>query len=507
MRPSKFYVQLTQEHCEELKKNPNVNPITKRRVTSNETIYSMFYACKQKFGHPIPEKILELHKQEQQEAKQKTKEAEPPKSPPKSDGVKPKPQPTIVKPVKEEVIPITKIELTTSNASDEYIKNIKDAISMAENDTYNLDQLEKDIQNDDFIQKAIQANIEALQYKVKRYTKLASYDWTGGRSKKGMKGGNTEIDSNLNKFIDMMKNQVTIQLTTLKKNPNAIQEKRAALMNILYDPDNGISTIRGKSREGVRIALIKLIYTFIKVPTFFFKGFTNFMITGPAGSGKTKIASVIAHMMQNLGILASNRVIQATKQNLVAQFVGHSGPKTRRLLAKGLEGVVFIDEAYTLTPCPGDANASSNAFSEEAVGEMINFMDKFSGCLVMIVAGYKNKMYDCFLTFNEGMARRFPKTIDLIPYDTDDLYGIFEVFLADSIDIKKTLTKQQRSYMKGIVHALNEAKVFTNQAGDMLNLSKVVGEDAILQGEDYNHDKIKLSFQKFCLSKKVAVSF
>jgi SpoVK/Ycf46/Vps4 family AAA+-type ATPase len=503
MPPSKLYAQFTEEHCQALKKTPNVNPITNRKVSSNDTIYTMFRICKQKFGHPIPENILQQHKQEQLEVK-KAKEVESKKSSPKSDSVKPKPEPNIVKPDKEEHIPITKIEVTTSNASDEYIKRLKDTISMAENDTYNLDQLEKDIQNNDFIKKAIHANIEALQYKINRYTKLAKYDWNGG---KGMKGGNKDADIDLNVFIKDMLGQVNTQLTSLKKNPNVIEEKRKALMNILYDHDNGISTIRGKSREGVRIALIKLIYTFIKVPTFFFKGFTNFMITGPAGSGKTKVASVIAHMMQNLGILASSRVIQATKQNLVAQFVGHSGPKTRKLLAKGLEGVVFIDEAYTLTPCPGESNASNNAFSDEAVGEMINFMDKFSGCLIMIVAGYKNKMYDCFLTFNEGMARRFPKTIDLIPYDTDDLYGIFEVFLAESIDIKKTLTKQQRSYMKGIIHALNEVKVFTNQAGDMLNLSKVVGEDAILQGEDYNHDKINLSFQKFCLTKKVAVSF
>jgi hypothetical protein len=127
--------------------------------------------------------------------------------------------------------------------------------------------------------------------------------------------------------------------------------------------------------------------------------------------------------------------------------------------------------------------------------------------MVIIVAGYKKKMYECFLAFNEGMARRFPKVIDLIPYNTDDLYKIFENFLADCIDIHSNLTKPQRSYIKGIIDALNTANIFTNQAGDMLNLSKVIGEDAILQGKNYNDKLIKLSFQKFCANKNIAIEF
>jgi SpoVK/Ycf46/Vps4 family AAA+-type ATPase len=282
------------------------------------------------------------------------------------------------------------------------------------------------------------------------------------------------------------------------------KKKRNDLLNILYNKDNGIITLQGTSRENIKISLIKNIYMFFKIPHFFFKGFNNFLLTGSAGSGKTKLASVIAFMMNNLGILVTNKLVVATKQNIVGEFVGQSAPKTRNLLGNALEGVVFIDEAYTLTSCE---KSKKDVFAEEAVGELINFIDKFIGCLVVIVAGYKDKMNDCFLTFNEGISRRFPKVIDLVPYSSKDMYKIFETFLNESIDVNKIFIKKQKEYIKSIISALNDKNIFNNQAGDMLNLSKVIGEDAILFDTKYNNEMIKYSFMKFCSTKNIAIDF
>lgn len=428
-----------------------------------------------------------------------------PKAPPKVPSPKPaeKKKLPIVKPVPLEELPTIELTLTTKAANASYLTDLKKKVSEIENKGYNVEAFEKDITSDDFVRKALAAHIQALEYKLKTYQKLSEVNWQGhvGGMRQAGKDGHT-ID--LNALIKKLEEDIKTKLKELKSSPTAFEDKREELLSILYDPDNGIATIRGKSRENVRISLLKIIYMFLKVPVFFFKGFINFMVTGPAGSGKTKIAGVIAHMMKNLGILATKKVTMATKQNLVGEFVGHSGPKTRSLLAGSLEGVVFIDEAYTLTPCPGSLPSN---FSEEAVGELINFVDKFIGCLVVIVAGYKKKMYDCFLAFNEGMSRRFPKVVDLIPYNSDDLYEIFESFLADSVDVPKTLTKDQRIYIKSIIAKLNEAHIFNNQAGDMLNLSKVIGEDAVLFAEEYDRDMIKLSFKKFCANKNIAIDF
>ena len=283
----------------------------------------------------------------------------------------------------------------------------------------------------------------------------------------------------------------------------SIRQKRDELLNILYDPMNGIVTLRGSSRENVRLFLIKTIYMFIKVPSFFFNGFINFMLTGSAGSGKTKLANVIAYTMQNLGILIRKNVMVVTKQNLVGQFVGQSGPKTRQVLSQSIEGVLFIDEAYTLTPCKDEKDSAG--FSSESVGELINFIDKFIGCIIVIVAGYKDKMNDCFLQFNEGMSRRFPKIIDLNPYSGSDLFQLFETFLSDSININKLLTKDQRIYINSMINALAEKDVFNNQAGDMLNLSKTIGEDAVLYSGKYSDKMILLSFKKFCATKGLEI--
>lgn len=75
----------------------------------------------------------------------------------------------------------------------------------------------------------------------------------------------------------------------------------------------------------------------------------------------------------------------------------------------------------------------------------------------------------------------------------------------DSIDIKSIFSLEQRKYMKGVIKTLNQNEVFNNQAGDMLNLSKTIGEDAILHDKKYNKKLIDLSFKKFCLTKNIAI--
>ncbi len=414
--------------------------------------------------------------------------------------------PKVIKNESPKRLDAEEIKLNIKKADNDYIINVKKELQLLEKNDYNLKKLEKDIQSDDFINKAIDSHLQALNFKYKSYHKLSEMDWQGtGKGNNDDKGPKPK-GPDLNEVILKMQKTVLEKYNYIKDDPNKIAEKRKQLLNILNDPDNGISSIKGSSRESLRISLIKIIYMFIEVPTFFFKGFNNFVLTGPAGSGKTKVAGVIANLMKNLGLLVTTNVIMATKQNLVAEYIGQSAPKTRKLLINGIEGVVFIDEAYTLTPCQKSAAYVDN-YSEETVGELINFMDKFMGCIIIIVAGYKDKMNDCFLKFNEGMARRFPKQIELIPYNSNDLFTIFEIFLNDTIDVDKVLTIEQRKYMKGIIMTLNKNDVFNNQAGDMLNLSKIIGEDAILNNKNYNKKMINLSFKKFGLLKEIAIDF
>ena len=419
-----------------------------------------------------------------------------PSSPKRSSPKRPSPPRKYIPKVVED-LQIRKLNIEVKHALPEYLIKLKQKVDSLDNDNYSIELLEKDIEKDSFIQRAINAEKEALEYKLTVYQKLSKVKWQVEDEREDKMSG--EISINLNKVIkDIIKevNHTLLHLPT-------IREKREELLNILYDPVNGIVTLQGNSRQNVRLFLIKTIYMFIKVPSFFFNGFINFMLTGSAGSGKTKIANVIAHTMQNLGILIRQNIMVVTKQNLIGQFIGQSGPKTRQVLAQSIEGVLFIDEAYTLTPCPDEKDSAG--FSDESVGELINFIDKFIGCIVVIVAGYKDKMNDCFLKFNEGMSRRFPKIIDLSPYSGNDLFQIFETFLSESIDIHKLLTKDQRIYINSMINVLAEKNVFTNQAGDMLNLSKTIGEDAVLYSGKYTEKMILLSFKKFCATKGIEI--
>jgi hypothetical protein len=449
---------------------------------------------------PSPDSVLKAKLLEKiREEREKKKQLSPKKpSPKKASPKKPSPKKASPKLKKADELATIKINLKTERVQGDYLSKLKGEIDSFENDNYSIESLERDIESDSFVKSAIKAQREALEFKLKLYRKLSKTNW---QADENQKKSDSEISTNLNELIKVL--ILDIEKELLKPKPT-IEEKRYQLLNILYDPDNGIETIQGQSRQNVRLFLVKTIYMFIKVPAFFFNGFINFILTGPAGSGKTKIAGVIAHTMRNLGILLRQNVNMATKQNLIGQFIGQSGPKTRNILAKSMEGVLFIDEAYTLTPCPGE-KSSADAFSHEAVGELINFIDKFVGCLVVIVAGYKTEMNDCFLKFNQGMARRFPKGIDLQPYLSNDMFKIFEKFLSESIDISNTLSEKQRIYIKSVIEALNEQEIFDNQAGDMLNLSKSIGEDAILYGKKYTDNLIMLTFKKFCAAKNIAI--
>lgn len=409
---------------------------------------------------------------------------------------------------------VPKFRLKVGQADEAYLKQLKKEVEALEQDTYGIHKLEDDVTtNDTFVQRLVDAQLKSLQCKLKLYKKLRKIDWGGTEAADDEK---KPAAADLNDILERMVLHIEEELQRLQATSarTLLTTKRNALLSILYDPDNGILTLKGKSRENVRILLCKMIYMFAKVPEFFFKGFINFMVTGPAGSGKTKVAGCISHMFQHLGILGTNKVVMATKQNLVGQYMGTSGPRTRALLANTLEGVVFIDEAYSLTPCPagvGDGaqkNGPTNEYSEEAVAELINFMDKFIGCIVVIVAGYKDKMNDCFLAFNEGMARRFPRVIDFVPYTGNDLFQLFSKFFNDTAPINKVLSKEHRAYLRASIKELNKHKLFNNQAGDMLNLAKVISEDALLfEGTAYTQARMQLGLKRFCAAKGMALEF
>ncbi len=141
----------------------------------------------------------------------------------------------------------------------------------------------------------------------------------------------------------------------------------------------------------------------------------NMMFTGNPGTGKTTVARIISELLFKLGYTKNKKFTEITTKDLIGEYVGQTGPKTANLLAKYRGGVIFLDEAYTLS--------SSNGFEQEALSEILKEMEKNE--TVFIFAGYKKEMDD-FIKTNSGLTSRIGYYLDFKDYSIEQLYQMFE---------------------------------------------------------------------------------
>ena len=145
--------------------------------------------------------------------------------------------------------------------------------------------------------------------------------------------------------------------------------------------------------------------------------------TGDPGTGKTTVALQMADLLYRLGYLEKGHLVHAMRDDLVGEFIGHTAPKTKRTLERAMGGVLFIDEAYYLYR-PGD----SKDYGQECIDILLQVMENNRDKLVVILAGYKDRM-DVFFESNPGMSSRIAHHLDFAPYKLNELLAIGRAML------------------------------------------------------------------------------
>ena len=156
----------------------------------------------------------------------------------------------------------------------------------------------------------------------------------------------------------------------------------------------------------------------------------HMVFTGNPGTGKTTIARLISKILKSIGVLKRGHMIEVTRDDLVGQYVGQTGPKTLEKIEEAYGGVLFIDEAYSLF------SGSDSDFGYEAISTLIKEMEDNRDKLVVIMAGYPSEM-DRMLSMNSGIRSRVSYTIDFPDYSSEEL---LEIFGASAIQQGFTLT-------------------------------------------------------------------
>jgi len=161
---------------------------------------------------------------------------------------------------------------------------------------------------------------------------------------------------------------------------------------------------------------------------------------GSPGTGKTTVARIVGRIYKDLGVLKKGHTVETDRAGLVAKYMGQTAQQTDTVIQKALDGVLFIDEAYSLVPEGG----SGQDYGQEAIATILKRMEDYRDRLVVIIAGYKNEMQR-FIDSNPGLQSRFNRYIDFPDYTGAELADIFKMYMKKN---QYTLADDADDYLK-----------------------------------------------------------
>jgi len=226
----------------------------------------------------------------------------------------------------------------------------------------------------------------------------------------------------------------------------------------------GLKPVKTRIRETAALLLVDRVRRQMQLssitPTL------HMCFTGNPGTGKTTVAMRMAEILHRLGYIREGHLISVTRDDLVGQYIGHTAPKTKEVIKKAMGGVLFIDEAYYLYKPENERD-----YGQESIEILLQIMENNRDDLVVILAGYKDKM-DRFFNSNPGMRSRIAHHIDFPDYQASELLAIAKLMLAEqnyrfSTDaekafiayLEKRMTMEHFANARSVRNALDRARL------------------------------------------------
>jgi probable Rubsico expression protein CbbX len=266
-------------------------------------------------------------------------------------------------------------------------------------------------------------------------------------------------------------------------------QKSSAVSDVLDQLDAelvGVAPVKARVREIAALLLVDQVRGRYGLtasrPTL------HMCFTGSPGTGKTTVALRMAEILKGLGHLRHGHLVSVTRDDLVGEYVGHTAPKTKAVLKRALGGVLLIDEAYYLYRADSERD-----YGPEAIEILLQVMEAQRDDLVVILAGYRDRM-DSFFASNPGMASRIAHHIDFPDFTVDELVQIAELMAArESHRFSAEACQALREYLerrmaqprfanaRSVRNALDRMRL--RQANRLVAAGALIGKDDLIRLE------------------------